>query len=110
MSPDGEVPNPYVFSLSQQPKEVSPGGWIKIQDSTRNFKESWAATAYAHVEPNGLRELHWHPDEGMFRFLSRRARVVHCFCSRVALHHLRERTSHRVRWWCLFEDLRPSTR
>lgn len=67
-SPDGNIPNPYVFSLSQQPKEVSPGGWIKIQDSTRNFTESWAATAYVYVEPNGLRELHWHPDEGMSNF------------------------------------------
>ena len=64
VSPDGNVPNPYVFSMSQQEKEVAPGGWVKIQDST-NFKATWAATAYVHVEPNGLRELHWHRDEGM---------------------------------------------
>ena len=63
-SPYGTIPNPYVFSLSKQEKEVSPGGWIKIQDATRNFKESWLASAYAYVEPNGLRELHWHRDEG----------------------------------------------
>ena len=63
-SPDGTVPNPYVFSMSKQEKEVAPGGWAKIQDST-NFKATWAATAYVHVEPNGLRELHWHRDEGM---------------------------------------------
>lgn len=66
VSPDGNVPNPYVFSLSQQEKQVAPGGWVKIQDSTRNFKESWAATAYVHLEPNGLRELHWHHEDGMF--------------------------------------------
>jgi oxalate decarboxylase family bicupin protein len=66
VSPDGNVPNPYVFSLSQQEKTVAPGGWVKIQDSTRNFKGSWAATAYVHVEPNGLRELHWHREDGMF--------------------------------------------
>lgn len=71
VSPDGDVPNPYVFSLSKQEKEVSPGGWIKIQDSTRNFKESYAATAYVYVEPNGLRELHWHVEEGtVIRWLS----------------------------------------
>jgi len=63
-SPDGNVPNPYVFSLSKQDKEVAPGGWVKIQDSTRNFNATWAATAYVYVEPNGLRELHWHRDEG----------------------------------------------
>jgi len=63
-SPDGNVPNPYVFNMSKQEKEVSPGGWVKIQDSTRNFKESYAATAYVYVEPHGLRELHWHREEG----------------------------------------------
>ena len=63
-SPDGNVPNPFVFSLSQQEKEVLPGGWVKVQDSKTNFKESWAATAYVYVEPNGLRELHWHREDG----------------------------------------------
>ena len=65
VSPAGDVPNPYVFSLSKQQKEVAPGGWIKIQDSASNFDASWAATAYVYVEPNGLRELHWHPDDGI---------------------------------------------
>ena len=64
VSPNGNVPNPYVFRLSDQEKEVAPGGWAKIQDST-NFLATWAATAYVYVEPNGLRELHWHRDEGM---------------------------------------------
>ena len=64
VSPDGTVPNPYVFSLSKQEKDVAPGGWTKIQDST-NFNVAWAATAYVYVEPNGLRELHWHRDEGI---------------------------------------------
>jgi hypothetical protein len=64
-SPNGNVPNPYVFSLSQQEKVEAPGGWVKIQDSTRNFEASWAATAYVYVEPNGLRELHWHSQDGM---------------------------------------------
>ena len=65
VSPDGEVPNPYVFSLSKQEKDIAPGGWAKIQDSTRNFPATWAATAYVYLEPNALRELHWHHDDGM---------------------------------------------
>lgn len=64
VSPYGNIPNPYVFSLSKQKKETAPGGWAKIQDSKRNFKATWAATAYVYLEPNGLRELHWHRDEG----------------------------------------------
>ena len=68
VSPNGNVPNPYVFSLSNQKKEVAPGGWAKIQDSTSNFPATWAATAYVYLEPNGLRELHWHPTDGMAVF------------------------------------------
>lgn len=64
-SPNGNVPNPFVFSLSQQEKDVAPGGWAKIQDSATNFKATWAATAYVYLEPNGLRELHWHREDGM---------------------------------------------
>ena len=64
-SPDGTIPNLYVFSLSKQERGVSLGGWTKIQDSTRNFGVAWAATAYAYVELNGLRELHWYRDKGM---------------------------------------------
>ena len=36
-SPQGEIPNPYVFKLSEQNKTgETSGGWIKVQDST-NF-------------------------------------------------------------------------
>lgn len=39
VSPEGTVPNPYVFKISEQKKTVAKGGggWVKIQDST-NFK------------------------------------------------------------------------
>jgi oxalate decarboxylase len=65
--PSGQVPNPYVFSLSQQQKTIAPGGggWIKIQDSATNFPVSTLfASALVYVEPNGLRELHWHTNDG----------------------------------------------
>lgn len=109
-SPDGEIPNPYVFSLSERStREVSPGGWIKIQDSTRNFKESWAATAYVHVEPNGLRELHWHADEGTSN-LGHLARFTDAVHFRMALRYFRERGGCCICRWFLLEDLRASSR
>lgn len=39
VSPDGKVPSPFVFRLSQQEKTVAKGGggWVKIQDSVTNF-------------------------------------------------------------------------
>lgn len=40
-SPEGEVPNPFVFRLKDQEKQLAKGGggWVKIQDST-NFAVS----------------------------------------------------------------------
>lgn len=67
--PNGNVPSPYVFHLDQQEKKVAPGGggWVKIQDSATNFPISTLlASALVFVEPNGLRELHWHTNDGGF--------------------------------------------
>lgn len=75
-SPNGNVPNPFVFSLSQQERDVAPGGWAKIQDSATNFKASWAATAYVHLEPNGLRELHWHREDEWLYIISGHGRAT----------------------------------
>ncbi|KAL4264668.1 RmlC-like cupin domain superfamily protein [Pleurotus pulmonarius] len=70
VSPDGKVPSPFVFRLSQQEKTVAKGGggWVKIQDSVTNFPVSKeVASALVFVEPNGLRELHWHTkDEWLY--------------------------------------------
>lgn len=39
VSPEGVVPNPFVFRLSKQERTVAPGGggWWKVQDSVSNF-------------------------------------------------------------------------
>ena len=66
-SPQGTIPQQYVFELSKQEKTMAPGGggWVKIQDSTTNFPVSTQlASALVYVEPNGMRELHWHNDDG----------------------------------------------
>jgi hypothetical protein len=93
VSPDGDVPNPLVFSLSEQDKELAPGGWAKIQDSTRGFPASWAATAYVYLEPGALRELHWHVDEGAVPSPS--SNPPSLTPSRMALHHFWSRKGHR---------------
>ncbi|KAH8092616.1 Bicupin oxalate decarboxylase/oxidase [Cristinia sonorae] len=68
--PQGTSKNKYVFSISQQKKQTAPGGggWVKIQDSATNFPISKdLASALVFVEPNGLRELHWHTaDEWLY--------------------------------------------
>lgn len=84
-SPEGDVPSPFVFRLKNQEKQLAKGGggWVKIQDST-NFAVSFnfisfelfsfmlryiqasktVASALVFIEPNGLRELHWHTVDG----------------------------------------------
>ena len=68
-SPQGTIPTPFVFQLSKQERQVAPGGggWVKIQDSVTNFPvATQLASALVFVEPNGLRELHWHNNDGAF--------------------------------------------
>lgn len=60
-SPQGDVPNPYVFEVGSQNGTTGPGGWAKIQDSVTNFPASIeVASALVYVKPGALRELHWH--------------------------------------------------
>ena len=66
-SPQGTIPAQYVFELSKQNKTIAPGGggWVKIQDSVTHFPVSTQlASALVYVEPNGMRELHWHNNDG----------------------------------------------
>ena len=66
-SPAGMIPTPYVFDITTQKKTMAPGGggWVKVQDSVTNFPVSTElASALVYVEPNGMRELHWHNADG----------------------------------------------
>lgn len=54
----------YVYKLSQKPAGEVPGrgGTLAIVDS-RNFPVAKnIASAVVTLDPNGLRELHWHPN------------------------------------------------
>ncbi|TBU31031.1 Bicupin oxalate decarboxylase/oxidase [Dichomitus squalens] len=77
--PNGQVPSPYVFHLSDQERKSAPGGggWVKIQDSVTNFPVSTLlASALVFVEPNGLRELHWHTSDEWLYIISGNARAT----------------------------------
>lgn len=66
-NPNGNTKLPYVFRLSEQEKLMAPGGggWMKIQDAKTNFPISIdLASALVFVEPNGMREMHWHTGDG----------------------------------------------
>jgi uncharacterized cupin superfamily protein len=77
VSPQGSVPEPFTYNLSQDTAAQLDGGTVKMAD-TRNFKASKTiAMAEVTVEPGHMRELHWHPtqDEWSF-FLEGEGRVT----------------------------------
>jgi len=68
VSPNGVIPQPFVFPFSKvQPTQLD-GGTVKIVDS-RTFKISTGiAAAEVTVEPGAIRELHWHPTQDEWSF------------------------------------------
>ncbi|KAJ7735617.1 oxalate decarboxylase [Mycena maculata] len=76
-SPQGGVPNPYSFAMSQINATQHSGGTVKIVDSTTFTVSTTIAAAEVTVEPGAIRELHWHPtmDEWSF-FLEGQGRVT----------------------------------
>ncbi|KAF9043730.1 oxalate decarboxylase [Hymenopellis radicata] len=76
-SPQGTIPEPFSFRLSQVPKTQLSGGSVRIVDSTTFKVSTKIAAAEVTVEPGAIRELHWHPtmDEWSF-FLEGTGRVT----------------------------------
>ena len=68
VSPAGFVPESFTYRLSaQQPIKVA-GGQVRIVDSTNFPAASTIAAALVEVEPDGLRELHWHPNTDEWQY------------------------------------------
>ncbi|WP_339110090.1 oxalate decarboxylase family bicupin [Thioclava sp. GXIMD4216] len=62
------VPNPFSHKLLAQEPITSPGGTVRIADSS-NFKVSKSiAAALVELEPGALRELHWHPNNDEWQY------------------------------------------
>ncbi len=62
------VENPYSFRLHDVDPLESSGGKVWIADSN-NFKVSkTVAAGLVKVEPGGMREMHWHPNEDEWQY------------------------------------------
>ncbi|KAK0529612.1 hypothetical protein OC842_004186 [Tilletia horrida] len=61
-NPQGQTKAPFHYELSKQDATQAPGGggWVKITDVRQFPASSTLASALVHVEPNAIRELHWH--------------------------------------------------
>lgn len=67
-SPYGEVPQSFKHRLLAQTPIQTPGGSVRIVDST-NFPISQnIAAALVEIEPGGMRELHWHPNNDEWQY------------------------------------------
>ena len=56
--PQGQVPSPFIFPLSQTKATSLEGGSVKVVDSTTFPVSTQIAVAEVTVEPGAIRELH----------------------------------------------------
>lgn len=75
--PQGSGPQNMKFSLMELPPKTTPGGRVRIAD-TSNFPISQQiAVAHVEVDPGHMREIHWHPNTDEWQFyVSGRARMT----------------------------------
>jgi oxalate decarboxylase/phosphoglucose isomerase-like protein (cupin superfamily) len=57
-SPQGTVPDPYSFSMSSMNATKTPGGSVKVVDSSLFKVSVETAVVEVTVEPGAMRELH----------------------------------------------------
>jgi oxalate decarboxylase len=72
----GIVPQTFSHRMMAQQPIVTEGGWVRITDS-RNFPAaSTIAAALVNIEPNAMRELHWHSHDEWQYYISGRGRMT----------------------------------
>ncbi|WP_078379741.1 oxalate decarboxylase family bicupin [Sutcliffiella halmapala] len=68
LSPYGEVPLPFKYELLKQTPIQTPGGSVRIVDSSNFPISKTVAAALVEVEPGAMRELHWHPNNDEWQY------------------------------------------
>jgi oxalate decarboxylase len=75
--PYGTGPQSLTHQLLAQAPIISPGGTVRIVDSTNFPVSTRIAAALVEVEPGGMREMHWHPNNDEWQYyLSGEARMT----------------------------------
>ncbi|WP_169082906.1 oxalate decarboxylase family bicupin [Paenibacillus sp. PL91] len=67
-SPYGTVPLSFTHHLLAQPPIKTPGGNVRIVDSSNFPISKTVAAALVEIEPGGMRELHWHPNNDEWQY------------------------------------------
>lgn len=67
-SPYGTVPLSFKHRLLAQPPIVTPGGSVRIVDSSNFPVSKTIAAALVEIKPGCMRELHWHPNQDEWQY------------------------------------------
>ncbi|MFC1287871.1 oxalate decarboxylase family bicupin [Bacillus paralicheniformis] len=66
--PYGTVPKSFAYRLFTQKPIVTPGGTVRIVDSSNFPISTTIAAALVEVKPGGMREMHWHPNNDEWQY------------------------------------------
>lgn len=66
--PYGTVPKSFAYRLFAQKPIVTPGGTVRIVDSSNFPISTTIAAALVEVKPGGMREMHWHPNNDEWQY------------------------------------------
>ncbi|WP_256758234.1 oxalate decarboxylase family bicupin [Cohnella sp. WQ 127256] len=67
-SPYGTIPQTFKHQLLGQVPIRTPGGSVRIVDSTNFPISQTIAAALVEIEPGAMRELHWHPNNDEWQY------------------------------------------
>jgi oxalate decarboxylase len=68
-SSTGNPPNPFVFSLGDQPPlRENKSGSVRLADSTNFLVSKTIAATVVNIKPGGMREMHWHPNADEWQY------------------------------------------
>ncbi len=66
--PYGTVPKSFTHRLLAQKPIITPGGTVRIVDSTNFPISTRIAAALVEIQPGGMREMHWHPNNDEWQY------------------------------------------
>ncbi|MDR0270549.1 oxalate decarboxylase family bicupin [Paenibacillus sp.] len=67
-SPYGTVPLSFKHRLLAQTPLITPGGSVRIVDSSNFPISKTIAAALVEIKPGGMREMHWHPNQDEWQY------------------------------------------
>ena len=67
-SPQGPTPVSYSYRMLQQEPVKFRGGQARIVDSSNFPVSNTIAAALVEIEPGGMREMHWHPNNDEWQY------------------------------------------